>query len=75
MSIMSPARRTPTLTASAAASMVPTVTGVPGASPVSAAARRVTSPAISVVQASSGSIPTSTMPSARSSLQARRATS
>ena len=40
ISIMSPEARTPTLTASAAASMVPQVTGVPMASPVSAAAWR-----------------------------------
>ena len=38
ISIMSPGARTPTLTASAAASTVPTVTGVPSARPVSAAA-------------------------------------
>ena len=36
--IISPAPQTPTLTASAAASIVPTVTGVPGARPVSSAA-------------------------------------
>ena len=50
ISIMSPGRSTPTLTASAAASMAPAVTGVPGASPVSAAACVVISPTISVVQ-------------------------
>ena len=53
ISIMSPASSTPTLSASAAASMVPTMTGVPSASPVSAAARAVTWPAMSVVQARS----------------------
>ena len=54
ISIMSPASSTPTLSASAAASMVPTMTGVPAASPVSSAARFVTAPAMSVVQASFG---------------------
>ncbi len=38
ISMRSPGRRTPTLTASAAASMVPQVTGVPGARPVRRAA-------------------------------------
>jgi hypothetical protein len=45
MTIMSPGSTTPTLTASAAASIVPAVTGVPAFSPVSAAAVEVTSPA------------------------------
>ena len=39
ISIISPGSSTPTLTASAAASIVPTITGVPAASPVSSAAR------------------------------------
>ena len=55
ISIISPGDRTPTLTASAAASMVPTVTGVPSARPVSAAAAAVTRPAISVDHISRGS--------------------
>ena len=38
MTIMSPACLTPTLTASAAASIVPTVTGIPIGKPVSAEA-------------------------------------
>ena len=38
MTIMSPGLVTPTLSASAAASMVPAITGVPAASPVSRAA-------------------------------------
>jgi len=47
INIMSPNRATPALTASAAASMVPAMTGVPGARPVSAAAAAVTPPMIS----------------------------
>ena len=50
ISIMSPGSSTPTLSASAAASIVPTMTGVPAASPVSSRRRRVTVPAMSVVQ-------------------------
>ena len=42
ISIMSPVRTTPTLSASDAASMVPAVTGVPAASPVACAAPAVT---------------------------------
>ena len=53
ISIMSPGSSTPTLSASAAASMVPTITGVPTARPVSSAARPCHVPAMSVVQASS----------------------
>ena len=56
ISIVSPAPRTPTLSASAAASMVPKVTGVPGASPVSPPPRSVTCPAISADQPSRGSM-------------------
>ena len=54
MIIMSPGARTPILIASAAASMVPQVTGVPLARPVSSAARSVIWPAISVDHARSG---------------------
>ena len=54
--IMSPAWRVPTETASAPASMVPQVTGVPARSPVSAAACAVTRPAISVDHSRRGSI-------------------
>jgi hypothetical protein len=42
ISIMSPESSTPTLSASAAASMVPAITGVPCARPVAAAAFAVT---------------------------------
>ena len=71
ISIISPGSRTPTLIASAAASIVPTITGVPGASPVSSAACLVTVPAISVVQAISGRRSSSVMSGARASLHAR----
>ena len=67
--IMSPLSCTPTLTASEAASMVPAVTGVPTASPVSAAARSVTVPAMSVVHNRSGSRSGETMRSANRSVQ------
>ncbi len=53
--IVSPGAVTPALTASAAASMVPQVTGVPGRRPVSAAAAAVTWPAMSVDHISRGS--------------------
>ena len=46
--IMSPGSSTPTLSASAAASMVPAMTGVPSAARSPRAAARVTWPAISV---------------------------
>ena len=55
MIIMSPGARTPAESASAAASMVPAITGVPAASPVSSAAAAVTSPAISPDHNSAGS--------------------
>lgn len=55
ISITSPGARTPTLSASAQASMVPTATGVPVARPVCAAAAAVTVPATSAGQRSSGS--------------------
>jgi hypothetical protein len=69
ISIMSPGSSTPTLSASAAASMVPAITGVPSARPVSAAACRVTWPAMSVVQARRGSLSRSTMSAASFWLQ------
>ena len=52
--IMSPGSSTPTLSASAAASIVPAMTGVPAASPVSSRRARVTMPAMSVVHSSLG---------------------
>ena len=61
MIIMSPPSRTSTLSASAAASTVPTMTGVPAERPVSSAASSVTLPAMSVVQASAGSESSPTM--------------
>ncbi len=73
--IMSPLCRTPTLTASAAASMVPVVTGVPGARPVSCAACAVMWPAISVDQSSFGSLSSAMMSGARSLVQSRVSTS
>ena len=54
MSIRSPGRRTPTLNASAHASIVPAQTGVPAGRPVSAAAAAVTCPAISAGHARRG---------------------
>ncbi len=54
MTIMSPGAFTPTLMASAVASIVPVVTGVPAFSPVSAAACGVTCPATSFAQSSRG---------------------
>ena len=56
MTIMSPLRMTPTLSASAAASMVPAMTGVPVESPVARAAFAVTCPAISVVHSDLGGL-------------------
>ena len=64
--IMSPGFRVPTLTASAAASIVPVVTGVPSARPVSFAARAWILPAISADQANSGRRSSGTMPSVSS---------
>ena len=75
MSIISPGARTPTLTASAAASIVPTVTGVPSARPVSAAAAAVTPPAISVDHISRGSRSSGRISGARSAVQSSRFTS
>ena len=72
--IMSPGALTPTLTASAAASMVPQVTGVPARSPVSSAAASVTRPATSVDQRSRGSRSGPTV-SSRSVTQSIRPTS
>ena len=69
ISIMSPFRVTPTESASAAASMVPAVTGVPAFSPVSTAASLVTAPAISPDQSSLGNLSRGTMSPASSSLQ------
>ena len=74
MIIMSPASSTPTESASAAASAVPAMTGVPAASPVSSAARGVTAPTMSVVQARSGRRSGSMMSGASSPLQARSST-
>ena len=71
MIIRSPGAPTPTLIASAAASIVPTITGVPSASPVADAASRVTVPAMSVVQPISGSHSAGPTPSSRSFAQAR----
>ena len=73
--IMSPGDSTPTLTASAAASIVPASTGVPAARPVSAAAAGVTSPAISEDHNNSGSRSGPTMPSVRSVVQLHVSTS
>ena len=61
MIIRSPGRDTPTLKASLAASTVPATTGVPAASPVSAAAAAVTVPITSLLQARSGSHPSGQM--------------
>jgi hypothetical protein len=68
ITIMSPFRTTPTLSASAAASMVPAITGVPLASPVARAALAVTWPATAVVHMIFGSRSMSTMPGASSVL-------
>ena len=75
ISIISPGDWTPTLTASAAASIVPTMTGVPWARPVSDAAAGVTPPAISVDHASRGNRSSGRMSGARSAVQSRRFTS
>lgn len=55
ISMRSPGSRTPTLSASAQASIVPAKTGVPGRSPVAAAAAAVTAPTCSPGQTSLGS--------------------
>ena len=55
MSMVSPGRRTPTLSASAHASIVPAMTGVPAGMPVSTDAAGVTVPTGSAAQRSSGS--------------------
>ena len=55
ISIISLNSLTPVLMASAAASVVPTMTGVPEAKPVSRAACSVTRPAISQLQKALGS--------------------
>src|SRR5579862_3550709 len=54
ITIRSPSARTPTLNASAQASMVPATTGVPGGSPVSSAAAVLTTPTCWLGQASGG---------------------
>lgn len=69
ISIMSPTPKTPTLIASAAASTVPTITGVPIANPVSSLAFSVTSPAMSVVQWISGNRAMSVITGANAALQ------
>ena len=71
---MSPGFVTPTLSASAPASIVPHVTGVPTASPVAAAAPAVTCPAMSVVHSNFGSLSSGRMSSASSSLQSSLST-
>ena len=55
ISMVSPGDRTPALNASAQASTVPAVTGVPSDKPVSAAAAALTPPTTSPGQASRGS--------------------
>jgi hypothetical protein len=55
MTIVSPTAPTPTLAASAQASIVPAITGMPSGSPVSRAARPCTVPATSPGQSSRGS--------------------
>jgi hypothetical protein len=75
ISIISPGAATPTLTASAAASMVPQVTGVPSASPVSAAAAAVMCPAISVDHIRRGKRSSGRISGARSLVQSCRPTS
>ncbi len=67
MTIVSPTAETPTDAASAHASTVPAVTGVPAASPVSRAASSVILPAISSDQSSRGS----SSPGATTSHQSR----
>jgi hypothetical protein len=70
MSIVSPGARTPTLAASAHASIVPAATGVPSARPVSDAAAAVTVPAISAGHRSRGSSNPGAIPDAHSSIHA-----
>ena len=65
--IISPGLSAPTESASAAASIVPTVTGVPKARPVNSAASFVTWPAISSDHINRGSFSNGTMSSAKSS--------
>ncbi len=62
------------ITPQAAASMVPAVTGVPSARPVSSAAWGVMRPAISVLQARRGSLSSATISSASSLLHSSRST-
>ena len=69
MTIRSPGSRTPTLAASDQASTVPVTTGMPSGSPVASAASRVTSPATSAGQRSSGSSRPGATSSAHSSIQ------
>ena len=56
ISMASPSSTTPTLTASAPASVVPQMTGVPAARPVSAAAAAVTYPTTWVVEVMRGKV-------------------
>ena len=72
MTMASPGSRTPTLVASAHASMVPVVIGSPTGSPVAAAASRVTCPTTSVGQANSGSSSPGATDSAQSVAHSRR---
>ena len=67
--IISPALKTPTLIASAAASIVPEVTVVPSAKPVCDAADFEILPIISFVQTNFGNLLISIIPSFSSSLQ------
>ena len=69
MSIVSPGSRTPTLSASAQASMVPAMTGVPAAIPVRADASAVTQPTGSPAQWSVGSSRFGAMSAAQSDAQ------
>jgi hypothetical protein len=75
ITIMSPGATTPALIASAAASIVPAVTGVPAINPVSTAAAGVTPPAISADQSSRGSLSGSTIGSAKRPSHSRARTS
>ncbi len=67
ITIRSPGSVTPTLSASAAASTAPAVTGVPALSPVSSAPRSLTVPAISVDHIRSGNFDVSMIGSAKRS--------